>query len=93
MLPRGRAFAWFRRRTIAARAGVIFQNLQASGIDLQNYNRREMEAIFAQTMLDKMVFLPFYPELPLDEAQRMAAIACRLCFSITFQENLSQVHS
>ena len=56
-------------------------------------DRREMEAIFAQTMLDKMVFLPFYPELPLDEAQRMAAIACRLCFSITFQENLSQVHS
>jgi hypothetical protein len=55
--------------------------------------RCEMEAIVAQTMLEKMVFLPFYPELPPHEAERMAEIACRLCFSITFQENLSQVHS
>ncbi|MCC6124259.1 MAG: DegT/DnrJ/EryC1/StrS aminotransferase family protein [Pirellulales bacterium] len=40
--------------------------------------RRAPEARSARTMLDKIVFLPFYPELPPCEARRMAVIA-RAC--------------
>jgi perosamine synthetase len=37
-------------------------------------DRGELRATAAQAMLEKIVFLPFYPELPLHEARRMAGI-------------------
>ena len=43
-------------------------------------SRPAAEAIAARTMLEQIVFLPFYPELPLRKAQRMAAIASNQCF-------------
>jgi dTDP-4-amino-4,6-dideoxygalactose transaminase len=38
-------------------------------------NRREQRTFVAENILAKVVFLPFYPELPLPESERMAAIA------------------
>jgi dTDP-4-amino-4,6-dideoxygalactose transaminase len=47
---------------------------QSLGVIRPPRGRDELRAAAAEAMLKKTVFLPFYPELPLHEARRMAGI-------------------
>jgi len=57
-----------------ARAGFDATQGQSLGVVAPPGNQTERRARTAETILRSIVFLPFYPELPMDESRRMAEI-------------------
>jgi len=75
------------RRLMAELASAGFDATQGQSLCVvpPPAGRAALKARAAQELLSRLVFLPFYPELPADESQRMAEVmvAAMKCEPVT----------